>query len=312
MNDELLKVLDYYHFEVNGNEKIICPFHGDVNPSLKIDLESNFWYCFGCQQGGDAYTFHKKIQYMKGQKNELKVLQKYHKIINKKLVNKSSELKTSVEKDRKYYRQCLIKAKDYYYNLSKVNWKTTDCEVREYMLYRGFNLTTLNKFGAKLTHKEETYPIIFPIMDNGRFKGWVCRTTDFEINKKRKYLYNKGFRRKVTLAGEYKNTDTVILVEGYFDMLKAYQLGLKNVVAILGWKITDQQIKKLKAEGVVNIISALDNDTCGRKGTAYLKKFFNVIKFPYPDNVKDMGDMDRNLLKAISNKTHICGGTQWE
>ena len=38
---KLLKVLDYYGIQYD--EKIICPFHGDVNPSLKIDIEKDFW-----------------------------------------------------------------------------------------------------------------------------------------------------------------------------------------------------------------------------------------------------------------------------
>ena len=41
------------------------------------------------------------------------------------------------------------------------------------------------------------------MIDNGKFKGWVCRTTDKDIEKKRKYLYNKGFRRAETLVGSY-------------------------------------------------------------------------------------------------------------
>ena len=46
MKDELLKVIDYY--QIPYEEKIICPFHGDVNPSLKLNIDENFWFCFGC------------------------------------------------------------------------------------------------------------------------------------------------------------------------------------------------------------------------------------------------------------------------
>ncbi len=304
--DELLKVLDYY--QISYDEKIICPFHGDINPSLKLNIEENFWFCFGCQEGGNAYKFHKKMQELKGEKNEIKMLTLYDRIIKNRIKNKQKIITYKVEKkNNKYYRQCLIEAKDYYYGLKNINWKNIkgDIEALDYMLYRGFRKSTLNYFGAKLTYKDETYPIILPIKDNGRFKGWVCRTIDPDISKTRKYLYNKGFRRSTTLAGNYKNTETVMLVEGYFDMIKAKQLGIKKVAAVLGWKLTDKQIMKLKAQGVKTIISALDNDKCGIKGTTFIKKHFNMVRFPYPEHIKDMGDMDKEEFRKIKNSFKI-------
>ena len=80
---KLLKVLDYYGIQYD--EKIICPFHGDVNPSLKIDLEKDFWFCFGCQEGGDAFKFYKKMQMLKGETNELKMLMSYNKLVRDEL-----------------------------------------------------------------------------------------------------------------------------------------------------------------------------------------------------------------------------------
>lgn len=298
---KLLKVLDYYGIQYD--EKIICPFHGDANPSLKINLEKDFWFCFGCQEGGDAFKFYKKMQMLKGETNELKMLMSYNKLVRdelKKEENGAIIRKGVQKKDLAYYRQCLLEAKDYYGGLKKVDWTNEDNEALDYMLYRGYRKSTLNSFGAKNTYKD-VYQIIFPILDNGKFKGWVCRTFDPVAAKQRKYLYNKGFRRRTTLAGNYKNSEVVMLVEGYFDMMKAKQLGIKKVAAILGWKITDRQIVKLKSQGVKKIISALDNDECGIKGTRYLKRYFDVVRFPYPKNIKDMGDMTSKEMYKIKN-----------
>lgn len=298
------KVLKYYDLPLE--EKIICPFHADKRPSLKIDLDKDFWYCFGCQTGGDSYRFHKKMQNLRGIKDDFKIAKSYQRII-KGAKTKSSDIVNNKEatlKDKAYYRQCLIEAKDYYNGLKTIDWfdENVDDECLEYMMYRGFNRSTLNKSGAKYTYRDVSYPIVFPILDNGQFKGWVSRSFDPEISEGRKYLYNKGFRRATTLAGNYSNTNTVMLVEGYMDYLKAKQLGAKKVAAVLGWRITDRQVNKLKAEGVTTIISALDNDTCGIKGTEYLKQFFNVIRFPYPKNTKDMGDMDKKQFKVAMKK----------
>ena len=150
---------------------------------------------------------------------------------------------------------------------------------------------------------DKSYPLVFPMFDNGEFKGWVCRTTLKTIEKRRKYLYNEGFSRATTLCGTYSKGKLVVICEGYMDMLKLKQFGLKNVVAILGWKITAEQIAKLKQMGITHVISALDNDECGKKGTSYLKNFFTVTQFQYPANVKDSGEMSQSQFNIAFNKT---------
>ena len=299
MNSEFVNVLSYYQIPdiTSTKQKIICPFHADVNASLSIDVDNNHWFCFGCQTGGDAFKFHKQYQNQLGNNNDLKILSEYRKIQHTK--NKSDKQLVKVVdevKDKEYYKHKLLEAKDYYYGLKKVDWTLDNSETVSYMEWRGFDRNTLNYLGAKYTY-QDFYQIVFHILDNGRFKGWVARTFDKKIETKRKYLYNTGFRRRYTLAGEYRS-DTVMIVEGFMDKAKANQFGIKNVVAILGWKITDYQIQKLKDAGVTTIISALDNDKCGKQGTEELRKHFNnVIEFPYPQNVKDMGDMTKLQFK---------------
>lgn len=297
---DIEKVLDFYG--IRPEEKILCPFHADKNPSLMIDFNENRWFCFGCQEGGDAFKFHKKMQNQLGNNDDLKIAILYSKIINcksKKHTRVDLPLKSVEVKDRAYYRQCLIEAKDYYSGLKTVDWFSdeADDECREYMKYRGFKMSILNKVGAKYTYKDVSYPIVFPLLDNGQFKGWVSRSFDHEISETRKYLYNKGFRRRTTIVGNYKDTDTVILVEGYMDYLKGIQNGAEHICAILGWKITNEQIKKLKNQGVSHIICALDNDEAGERGYEYLKtKFRDVKRFKYPRHIKDMGDLDKKTF----------------
>ena len=88
------------------------------------------------------------------------------------------------------------------------------------------------------------------------------------------------------------------------DYLKFSSFGLKNVVAILGWKITSEQISKLKEKGIKKIISALDNDECGIKGTEYLKKYFEVVRFDYDSDVKDAGEMNKALFNKMMYRTN--------
>ena len=298
--DELAKVLHYYGYSSN-EEKIICPFHADINPSMKLDYFSGTYHCFGCEETGNALNFVQLAEKV----DDLEACKRFYKILKSNKVSKIKAKHTVARKSEN--KQKLIEASDYYYCLGSIDWENSEDDAvaspRKYMKERGFSPKTLARCKAKITYNK-SYPIIFPMMDNGVFKGWVCRTTLQSIEKKRKYLYNEGFSRSTTLCGTYQSK-TVMVVEGYMDMLKAKQFGIKNVVAILGWKITPNQIEKLKAKGVTHIISALDTDECGRKGTKYLSQFFKVTNFQYPEGTKDTGEMDRRSFKKAHQRTKL-------
>lgn len=295
--------MHYYGYDVEETGKIICPFHDDINPSMKINLEEGNFYCFGCNLSGDAIKF---VKLMNPNLDEIQVLKKYFKILNSTKVKKKKIKRISKKKKKEEFKQYFIEAQDYYFNLLQPDWKKEKISEKEYMRKRGFLPSTLNLCKAKYTYNDN-YPLIFPIFDMGEFKGYVCRTISPEIEKKRKYLYNKGFSRSNTLVGEY-DAETVIIVEGYMDWLKLRQYGFKKVAAILGWKITQIQIEKLKKEGVKNVICMLDNDKAGRKGKEYLKNFFNVLNFKLPVGVNDPGDLTRQQAKKIKKKLE---GLNW-
>ena len=292
---ELAKVLHYYNLlEGDLDFKIVCPFHKDEEPSLMVNLNEGVFYCFGCSLSGDAFTF---VKLANNKLDDLKSMQLYYKILKSKKV-KQIKYKSFTKPQKAPDKQLLIYAMDYYFNLKKVNWEASESPEKLYLKRRGFSPKVLNKCEAKITYND-CYPIIFPMFDMDIFKGYVCRTTNERIEKKRKYLYNEGFSRKDTLVGDY-NSNTVVLVEGYMDRLKLIQFGVKiNVVAILGWKITAQQVSKLKSEGVTHIISALDNDKTGIKGTDYLKQFFKVKRVKFPEGVNDPGDLNKKKFKQI-------------
>lgn len=296
--NELAKVLHYYGLLEDSNEfKIICPFHADINPSMKIDLTTGTFFCFGCNVSGDALKF---VMLANPKLDDLEACLLYFKILKSDKVKliKAAKGKGRIKQDNKL---ALDIAHDYYYGLKTIDWKEASCPEKDYMLNRGFTAKTLNECKAKLTYNN-SYPIIFPMIDMGSFRGWVCRTDKKSIEEKRKYLYNEGFSRSNTLVGDY-DSKAVMLVEGYMDGLKARQYGAKKVAAILGWKITALQVAKLKEQGVECIISALDNDKCGKDGTKYLKQFFKVVRFQFPDGVKDPGEMTAQQFAVANEKT---------
>lgn len=307
LNDEQRFILALKHLNLYQEEpkyKTVCPFHDDKNASLLIDIPQKRFYCFGCTAHGSTYEL---LKHAHPNANILDIYRYIYTSIDSKEINKVLIGKKVVKKKN------INKARDYYYNLPKTNWyklhDEDDLEVRSYMKHRGFSNTLLKQCGAKLTYNQ-SYPIIFPMFDSGFFRGYVCRTTDPEIEQKRKYLYNEGFSRATTLAGDY-DSETVLVVEGFMDKLKANQFGIKHVVAILGWKASSKQIEKLKKKGVQKIICGLDNDECGRKGYKYLKslKQFKVYRLHYPSGCKDFGDVSKTTFPRILSQIKKYGGT---
>lgn len=303
---ELAKVLEYYKL-INGfadSQKIVCPFHEDVNPSLIIDLKKNRWFCFGCQEGGDAFDFVLRMEKKYHKLNELQAGILYYRILKSSQIS-DIVVASSVRVHKSPSRDLYVQAYDFYHGLKKVDWHQSNeylREPKEYMLNRGFTPEALNMAKAKV-NISTYYPIIFPMLDNSKFKGWVCRTNNPEVAQKRKYLYNEGFSRATTLVGNYGSKDYVYICEGYMDRLKFLQNGGEdNIVAILGWKITTEQIQKLKSKGIITVISVLDNDECGRKGTKYLKKFFNVIRWPFLKSIKDVGESTQKQFDKMQNR----------
>ena len=296
--DALAKVLHYYNYP-SDEEKLVCPFHWDIYPSMQVNYDTGSCFCYGCQKPYDTLSFVKQFE---KESDDLKACIKLAHIIRTKKVSKIKAV--PLHQKRGDNKQLLIEAKDYYYNLKTIDWRYEHSDELRYMQEQKKEKTTLNLCKAKYTYNT-SYPLVFPMFDNNEFKGWVCRTTLKTIEKRRKYLYNEGFSRATTLCGTYSKGKVVVICEGYMDMLKFKQFGIKNVVAVLGWKITAEQIAKLKSMGITHVISALDADKCGRQGTNYLRNFFKVTEFQYPPGVKDAGEMNKQQFRASFNKTKV-------
>ncbi len=318
--DVFVKLLKYFDiFEPEDKYKIVCPFHDDKNASLQVNVSDAFFFCYaGCGAKGSSLELYKEFYKLKHKNNpeisDLKAQININKIVGIKKDRKieaGKEFSVSVKKSNP--KEDLKQARSYYYNLPESNWyrpslsDSVEDEVRtcrEYMNGRGFSNHALSVFQAKAS-LNRYYPIIIPLLENGFFRGYVMRTFDPEVEDKRKYMYNRGFHRKDVLPGLYKNTDTIVCVEGYLDLIKANQIGIKNVVSFLGWKASNVHLEKLKKAGIKNVICALDSDEAGRKGYKYLKRIakqygFSVDRLKYPKGIKDMGDIQKGSREAKS------------
>lgn len=312
--EQLAKVMMYYGMidRVEDDQmKVVCPFHGDVNPSLMASFDNGKWYCFGCGEYGDAFDMVKAMEKKYSGYNDLTSLVIFQHILNGSAVS-SYKLPKRVARsygnkaDKDLYAQAYM----FYHGLRQPDWEDLqDGEyeakaVLHYMEERGFTAHALNLAKCKVTYQRD-YPMVFPIMDNGKFKGWVSRTTDSRIEQKRKYLYNKGFRRARTVVGTYGRykRGTLVVVEGFMDRLRMLQNGVRDVVAIFGWHLAKGQLERLQSSGVTKVVCALDNDKAGTKGYVYLKEVMgedNVVRWPFTETQKDPGELGyEDVLTAV-------------
>lgn len=155
----------------------------------------------------------------------------------------------------------------------------------------------------------EDYPLIMPFRDAyGRVAGIVGRSllSDEERNLKKisKYKNTKDFKKGQLLFGLYENKQHIIeencvyVVEGQFDVIKAVEKGIKNIVALGTSNMTAYQFSVI-SRYTDNVFLLLDNDEAGEKGRklaiSKFGKFANIQNFFLPESYKDI---DEYLTKS--------------
>lgn len=147
------------------------------------------------------------------------------------------------------------------------------------------------------------YPIIMPFKDSyGHIVALVGRSLLSELDRKNKNISkykNTIFTKGNYLFGMYENKQSIInnnmvyIVEGQFDVIKAYEKGLRNIVGLGSSNMTAYQFSIINRY-TNNIILLLDNDEAGEKGRKRIMdkfgKYANIQNFYLPDNYKDIDE----------------------
>jgi len=279
--------------KIGQNFQGLCPFHDDKTPSLSVSPEKKIFRSFGCGASGNTITFlrkHKNLPFPEAVRF---------------LAGKARiPMNTEDDKKRELLLFCLAKAREEFtaqlhsgaYR-SAVNYLTErgikpDIQEEFGLGYAGSVkdlIAALKKSGIKdkdipfgvglLKEKEQgiTCPfmgrIIFPLTDQrSATVGFGGRAIDRSsqakyINSPDSSIFNK---RRVLFGLKQLRiwNDTVLVVEGYFDVLTLRQAGFKNTVGLLGTEISVEQMRIL--EGLAyNAILIFDGDPGGQ--TALLK-----------------------------------------
>ena len=303
----------------------VCPFHDDSNPSLCVSREKQIYTCFSCHATGNVYTFLMNYEHM-----EFKEVLKY--LGEKVGVDVAGiNIKRKDTKFEKLYEAYQFSLKYYENNLHTkfgetarkylASRKIDDELIKEFqiglsldtrddltklLLNKKYELKTLNSIGLSVDDRDIYIDrIMFPLYDvNGRVVGFSGRI--YKDNSKNKYLNTKetSIFKKGQLLYHYhiakeecRTKKSVIIMEGFMDIIRASSIGVKNTIALMGTAMTHEQVNLIKRLSK-NVILCLDGDSAGVKATLSIGETLQnsgfsvkVLSLPDPD------DPDTFILK---------------
>lgn len=307
----------------------VCPFHDDRDPSLSVSEEKQIYKCFSCGESGNVFNFVMEYDNVSFYESLQKIAASGGVKLNIQTFtptyNKNTKLYEIYNVSQMFYQNNINteyggQARTY---LSRrqidddiikefgigLSLKENDI-LTNLLIQKGFTLDELIKSGIVMTgdygNKDIFYNrIMFPLTDpSGQIVGYSGRaydtndgpkyinTKETEIFKKGKLLYNYHRARESSRLSK-----SVIIVEGFMDVIKLHANGIKNVVATMGTAVTKDQallIKKLAPE----VIVCFDGDDAGARATlSIIDELASVGVTPKVVRLEDNMDPDDYINK---------------
>ena len=272
-----------------------CPFHGEKTPSFHIIPATQVWHCFGCGEGGDAFTYIMKrenlsfpdsIRYLADRAGiEIQETR------SARQGTKRSRLVDVCEATSEFYHTMLMRGKDgrgrEYCKQRALNGDICRRYRLGYAPGRGALVRYLGGKGftpREMIDANVAYSrpggglvdrfferVMFPIFDEqgkciafgGRIMGSgepkYLNTSETPLFHKKRNLYGFNWAKEHIVAqGE------AVVVEGYTDCIACWEAGLGNVVATLGTALTEHHVKTL-TRFAKRIVYLFDGDAAGQK-----------------------------------------------
>lgn len=294
----------YVELKKNGsNYSGKCPFHNEKTPSFVVSLNKQFYHCFGCGESGNAITFLMKfnnvsfpaaIENLAQQAGiampitnavDDNIRKKYATLVDlySKITKEYSSSLSSNEKAKQYLlgrglNESVIT--NFVIGYAPASWDTVcsmfrqqrDLLVEAGVVVEGKNSKTYDRFRDR---------IMFPIInEKSQVVGFGARSTGEEMPKYLNSSESFVFKKSNELYGikqmldKSKHPSSIIVVEGYMDVVSLSQFGVHNSVATLGTAVTSMQIKKL-LRYTNKIAFCFDGDKAGK--SAAWKALLNIL-----------------------------------
>lgn len=325
-------ISSYVSLKKRGNTYVgLCPFHNEKTPSFTVYENTQSFYCFGCGAGGDSVSFMRKIENL-DYIDAVKVLAQragmqmpddgYDDSLSKK---RRTILEINRETARFYHNYMMSEqgkvGLQYFLNrgLSQKTIRHFGLgyapnkwdELLKHLKSKGYNVSDMLAAGVVRKGEKGYYDyfrnrVMTPIIDvRGNFIAFGGRVLD---DSKPKYINTSD-----TLA--YKKTnevfglnyakdsgkDSLILCEGYMDVIAMHQAGFTNAVAGCGTALTNEQVRLL-SRYAKEIILVYDNDEAGQKALNKAISLFDQvdikISIPTISGGKDPDEIIKNLGRA--------------
>lgn len=218
----------------NGDEwNVICWFHSETKPSMRLNVAKGLYYCHGCHAKGSLTKFLAKDQLDTVSSSKIR-----------------SHLKESSRKQRAISESILSA---YATPGGHPYWQSRGISPEDQITW---------DLGYDLFHDSVTIPYRDRL---GGLQGIIRRNID--PDEPTRYKYPKGSKISRMLFGSCMvESETVFVVEGSIDCIKAHLHGL-HAVAILGSSISDWQIRELSRLEAPHVVLMLDRDAAGRRAT---------------------------------------------
>ena len=281
----------------------LCPFHKEKTPSFSVNPRLGIYKCFGCGAGGDALSFIMKTEnrdFMDviielAERFGLEVPLKKKKLVSKEL---KDQMISACQKATEYYNTYLLQDKssdtlkvmEYLTNrgITKdiIQTYSLGLAPKSYqslydLLKAKFSDEVLEKAGLIISSKTGYIDrfrnrLIIPIVNEyGENVAFGARAIEADqmpkyLNSSDSLIYNKSklLFGLYTAKDAIKEEDSVILMEGYFDVISAQAHGIKNAVATCGTALTPEHIKLLSRYSKSRkIYLSFDTDAAGQKAT---------------------------------------------
>ncbi len=322
------------------NYKAPCPFHGEKTPSFMVSPELQIFKCFGCGEAGDVYSFLEKYEGMEFPEALKYLADRAGVKLEKTGFSESSEKEKLIEINTqalRFYNYLLLehpvaqKALDYLINERGLKKETiqefqlgyspeSSYSLKSFLVdKKKFLPSDIEKAGIGLVRGNNLYDrfngrVIFPLFDHrgnpigfsGRVLPWDKRETGKYINSPETPLYHKSnVLYGLNLTRSFiKKKKVAIVVEGELDLISSWQAGIKNVVAIKGSALTEEQVRLL-SRFAPKFILALDSDVAGdaaaRRGLKVAGDIGIEVKVAKITGYKDPDDAARGNIESYKN-----------
>jgi len=283
----------------------LCPYpdHDEKTPSFSVSPDQGFYYCFGCQRGGDAIKLVTELKSLSFVDAVTHLAERSGIELEYEGSAADSEAARERNQRRRNIHKALAAAAIYYHKYLLRSQNVDAAATRKYLKERGLDDSTIEEFrlgaapprgnsgfaavvqkfgldrstldGAGLLSSggRERFAgrITFPISDRrGRMVGFGARAMGDDHPKYLNTPETEIFAKRDLLYGFPQVTEAIrkqraaLVVEGYTDVLMLYQAGIKNAVATLGTATTPAHLRTLS--GYADKIYVLfDPDAAGEK-----------------------------------------------